>query len=83
MWIIRLTSSFDNLSSAGTPHGLKDVTTTDNTGEDENSIATFGPTTMLALAIFMCRRWAVPFRSGRGYFVIGAYSIISACFLTT
>ena len=42
MWIIRLTSSFENLSSAGTPHGLIDVMTTDNTGEDENSIATFG-----------------------------------------
>ena len=40
MWIIRLTSSFENLSSAGTPHGLIDVMTTDHTGEDENSITT-------------------------------------------
>ena len=32
----------ENLSSAGTPHSLIDVMTTDNTGEDENSIATFG-----------------------------------------
>ena len=80
MWIIRLTSSFENLSSAGTPHGLIDVMTTDNTGEDENSITTFGTATTLAL---VCRKWAVPFRSRRGYFVIGAYSIISACFLTT
>ena len=40
MWIIRLMSSFENLSSAGTPHGLIDVMTTDHTGEDENSIAT-------------------------------------------
>ena len=73
MWIIRLTSSFENLSSAGTPHGLIDVMTTDNTGEDENSIATFG----------IRRKWAVPFRSTCGYLVIGTYSIISACFLTT
>ena len=61
MWIIRLTSSFENLSSAGTPHGLIDVMTTDSTGEDENGIATFGTATTLALAIVMCRKWAVPF----------------------
>ena len=29
-------------SSAGTPHGLIDVMTTDNTGEDKNGITTFG-----------------------------------------
>ena len=63
-------------SSAGTPHGLIDVMTTDNTGEDKNSITTFGTHNM-------CRKWAVPFRSRRGYFIIAAYSIISACFLTT
>ena len=38
--LIRLTSSFENLSSAGTPHGLIDVMTMDHTGEDENGIAT-------------------------------------------
>ena len=37
---MRLTNSFENLSSAGTLHGLIDVMTTDHTGEDENSIAT-------------------------------------------
>ena len=40
MWIIRLTNSFENLSSAGTPHGLIDLMTTDHTGENKNSIVT-------------------------------------------
>ena len=67
--------------SAGTPHGLIDLMTTDNTREDENSIATFG-TRNNARARHV-QEVAVPFRSRRGYIVIGAYTRISACFLTT
>ena len=63
-------------------HGLIDLMTTDNTGEDKNSIATFGTRNNARARHVQEVGDSFP-QYRRGYFVIGAYTIISACFLTT